>query len=370
MAQEKPRNARWSSTEMVPAVPVKGRAVLVIHGGAGKLIRDRYPEELQEKYHAVLKMALLAGHAVLASGGCALDAVEATITVLEDSPLFNAGKGAVYTKDKKVELDASIMVSHPSAAGDPEGDPSRRTTAVTLLKHVKNPITLAKRLYLARGESSHVLHAAPYAEQLAEKWGCEMMEESYFHTAARDRQYDEIQETHIEDNSGIGEYDAKGTVGAVALDVNGYMAVGTSTGGRAGKLPGRVGDTPVPGAGYWCEQFTVQKKSLLQKVFPFFGSSNTATMGVSGTGNGDFYLRYGVCHDIYARMKYKGDTLEQASKDVLAELGQAGGEGGVIGLTGDGEIIMGMNCSGMFRGWIDLSEGKPRVGIFSDDIVR
>jgi beta-aspartyl-peptidase (threonine type) len=286
---------------------------------------------------------------------------------LEDSPLFNAGKGAVYTKEGKVELDASIMVSHPAAAGDPEGDVSRRTTAVTLLKHVRNPITLAKRLYHARGESDHVLHAAPYAEELAGKLDCEMKEESYFHTPARDKQFEE---THVEDNSGIGDYDAKGTVGAVALDVNGYMAVGTSTGGRAGKLPGRIGDTPVPGAGYWCEQFVVQKKSLLQKVFPFLGGAGTATMGVSGTGNGDFYMRYSVCHDIYARMKYKGEALEQASKDVLAELGQAGGEGGVIGLTGDGEIVMGMNCSGMFRGWIDLSEGKPRVGIFSDDIVH
>jgi beta-aspartyl-peptidase (threonine type) len=355
---------------MVPAVPVKGRAVLVIHGGAGKLIRDRYPAELQEKYHAVLKMALLAGHAVLASGGCALDAVEATIAVLEDSPLFNAGKGAVYTKEGKVEMDASIMVSHPAAAGDPKGDESRRTTAVTMLKQVKNPITLAKKFYHARVESDHVLHAGPYAEKLAEKWGCEMMEESYFHTPARDRQYEERQAQVVEDNSGIGDYDAKGTVGAVALDVNGYMAVGTSTGGRAGKLPGRIGDTPVPGAGYWCEKFVVEKKSLLQKVFPFLGGSGTATMGVSGTGNGDFYLRYSVCHDIYARMKYKGETLERASKDVLAELGHAGGEGGVIGLTGDGEVIMGMNCSGMFRGWIDLSEGKPRVGIFADDIVH
>jgi L-asparaginase / beta-aspartyl-peptidase len=261
------------------------------------------------------------------------------------------------------------MVSHPGAAGvGIEGDLSRRTTAVTGLSHVKNPITLAKRLYLAMDETPHVLHASPNVERLAEKLGCEMMEEKYFHTPARDRQF---QAADTADYAGIADGDAKGTVGAVALDVNGFMAVGTSTGGKGGKLPGRIGDTPIVGAGYWCEQFVAKKKkSLLKRMFPFFKDEVHCGMGVSGTGDGDYFLRYSVCHDIYARMKFNGQDLESASKDVLKELGMNGGEGGVIGLTGEGEIIMGMNCAGMFRGWIDLAEAKPRVGIFCDDRVH
>jgi L-asparaginase / beta-aspartyl-peptidase len=369
MNKELPKISEISSSKSAPVAPgVPRRAVLVIHGGAGNLTRDRYSPELQEKYHAVLKMALEAGHAILSKGGCALDAVEAAINVMEDSPLFNAGKGAVLTREGKVELEASIMVSHPAAAGNSTGTlPTRRTTAVTGLQHVKNPITLAKRLYLAKGETDHVLHAAPHAERLAEKLGCEMTEESYFHTPARDRQFCSADTA---DYAGIADAEAKGTVGAVALDVNGYMAVGTSTGGKGGKLPGRIGDTPIPGSGFWCEKFLAPKKSLLQRVFPFLGGTHEVGMGVSGTGDGDYFLRYNVCHEIYARMKHRGEELEGAAKDVLGELGQNGGEGGVIGLTHEGEIIMGMNCAGMFRGWIDLTEGKPRVGIFSDDHVR
>ena len=359
-------NISWSR-EKVPEVSEKRRAVLVIHGGAGGLRRERYSPELQEKYRAVLKMALEAGHVVLAAGGCALDAVESTIKVLEDSPLFNAGKGAVLTRDGKVELEASIMVSHPHAAGIfNDGEINRRTTAVTMISRVKNPITLAKRLYLESGETEHVLHAAPYVEQLAERLGCEMIEEPYFHTPARDRQF---ASEDTADYAGVGESEAKGTVGAVALDIHGYMAVGTSTGGKGGKLPGRIGDTPIAGGGYWCEQFSVKRKSLLRRIIPFIKSSKQVGMGISGTGDGDYFLRYSICHDIFERMKLKGQKLQRATTDVLAELAKAGGEGGVIGLTRDGEIVMGMNCTGMFRGWIDLSEGIPRIGIFNDDVV-
>ena len=358
-----------SSTEMAPAV--KGRAVLVIHGGAGNLTRDRYGPELRDKYRAVLTLALEEGHAVLARGGCALDAVEAAITVLEDSPLFNAGKGAVLTKEGKVELEASIMVSDPGAAGisPNEGDPTRRTTAVTGISHVKNPISLAKNLYLAADKTPHVLHAAPHAERLAEQLSCEMTEEAYFHTPARDRQF---AAADTADYAGVADGDAKGTVGAVALDVNGFLAVGTSTGGKGGKLPGRIGDTPTVGAGYWCEQFVATRKnSLWKRMIPFVNKKSQVPcgMGVSGTGDGDYFLRYSVCHDIYSRMKFLGENIESATKVVLKDLGMNGGEGGVIGLTGDGEIIMGMNCAGMFRGWIDLADAKPRVGIFSDDRV-
>jgi L-asparaginase / beta-aspartyl-peptidase len=356
-------NSSLSSNEKVP--PVHGKAVLVIHGGAGNLTRDRYPPELQQKYRAALKLALETGHAILARGGCALDVVEAAITIMEDNPLFNAGKGAALTKEGEVELEASIMVSHPGAAGDPTGDPTRRTAAVTMLQHVKNPITLAKKLYLARGDTPHVLHAGPHAERLAELSGCEMVQESYFHTPVRDEQF------VSGDYTGIADVDAKGTVGAVALDVNGYIAVGTSTGGKRGKLPGRIGDSPVPGAGFWSEQFFVKKcKSIWQKIFSMSNNSmENVSMGVSGTGDGDYFLRYAVCHDICERMKLKGQSLDSATKGVLRELGDAGAEGGVIGLSGEGDIVMGMNCAGMFRGWIDVAEGKARVAVFCDDRV-
>jgi len=334
------------------------------------LTRDRYSPTLQAQYRAALQLALEAGHKVLSEGGCALDAVEAAINSMENNPLFNAGKGAVLSTDGKVELEASVMVNHPLASGDGGLDVSRRTTSVTLVSRVKNPISLAKQLFLKAEDTQHVFHAAPHVEMLAERFGCEMVEESYFHTPARDRQFEDAQ---TGDYAGLGsdESEAKGTVGAVALDVNGFMAVGTSTGGKGGKLPGRIGDTPIPGAGYWCETFLAKRKTtLLQKIFPCLGREEEEIgMGVSGTGDGDYFLRYAVCHDVFERMKWKGDTLEESVKDVLRELGQHGGEGGMIGLTGEGEVVMGMNCGGMFRGWIDLAEGVPRVGIFSDDHV-
>jgi beta-aspartyl-peptidase (threonine type) len=349
---------------------VPGKAVLVIHGGAGGLRREAYPPHLREKYEATLRMALNAGHAILSGGGCALDAVEATISILEDSPLFNAGKGAVLTQEGKCELEASIMVSHPRAAGVERGDMTRRTTAVTLISRVKNPISLAKALYLNPGDTGHVLHSAPNVETLAQGYGLEMVDETYFHTPARDQQFLSNQTA---DYAGVGDAEAKGTVGAVALDLNGFIAVGTSTGGKGGKLPGRVGDTPIAGAGYWCEQFQTRKRRTgWRRLIPFMRSRGVENvgMGISGTGDGDFFIRYATCHDILSRMKYRGEKLEEATLTVLGELRENGGEGGVIGLTNNGEVVMGMNCTGMFRGWIDLAEGKPRVGIFCDDLVQ
>jgi beta-aspartyl-peptidase (threonine type) len=364
MGQDLSKRSTVSSAKVFTETKMKGQAVLVIHGGAGKITRDRYPPNLQEKYRVALKSALEAGHTVLSSGGCSLDAVEAAINSMENNPLFNAGKGAVLTRDGKVELEASVMVSSPAAAGSADIDVSRRTTAVTMLSRVKNPITLAKRLYLAPEKTRHVIHAAPYAETVAEGLGCSMVEESYFHTPARDHQFTAGGDA---DYAGIG--DAKGTVGAVALDINGNLAVGTSTGGVGGKLPGRIGDTPIAGAGYWCEEFTV-KKSLFQRMLPWRSTSAKKGMAVSGTGDGDYFLRYAVCHDMFERMKVGGQTLERAASDVLKEMGRAGGDGGAIGVTHDGQVVMEMNCEGMFRGWIDLNEGKPRVGVFLDELVQ
>jgi L-asparaginase / beta-aspartyl-peptidase len=335
--------------ETTPSCDISPRGVLVIHGGAGELCPDRYPPELQAQYRVSLRAALLAGHKILSAGGSALDAVEATICVLEDDPLFNSGRGAVLNAAGKVELDASVMCSFP--------DETRRTASVTLVNRTKNPIRLAKMAYLSSEDTVHVVHSAPYIETLAEKWGLEMVQESYFHTPTRDEQYA---------NKNTGDYTgaAKGTVGAVALDSNGHMAVGTSTGGKGGKLPGRIGDTPIPGAGYWCSDLPASRQSH------FLRRERTTGMGISGTGDGDYFLRYAVCHEIYARMNLLGEDLESAARHVLREVGNVGGQGGVVGLTAEGEVVMEMNCSGMFRGWIDLNEGVPRVGIFSEDIVE
>jgi isoaspartyl peptidase/L-asparaginase-like protein (Ntn-hydrolase superfamily) len=140
--------------------------------------------------------------------------------------------------------------------------------------------------------------------------------------------------------------------------------------GLGGKLPGRIGDTPIPGAGYWCEDYNDTKKSILQRLLPFLQSSERKGLAVGGTGDGDYFLRYAVCHSIFEKMKLQGYSLERAAGEVLTDVGLAGGEGGVIGVTHEGQVVMEMNCAGMFRGWIDLKEGKARVGVFADEIAQ
>jgi beta-aspartyl-peptidase (threonine type) len=270
---------------------------------------------------------------VLEANGSALDAVVAAIRIMEDSPLFNAGKGAVFTADGKNELDAAIMDGTGLRAG-----------AVAGVTHVKNPITLARRVMDA---SPHVMLTGAGAEAFAKQQGLELVEESYFFTQSR---WDALQRakqaearppTGLRDDEGDRKF---GTVGAVALDRQGRMAAGTSTGGMTNKRWGRVGDAPIIAAGTYAN----------------------ARCGVSATGHGEYFIRNVVAYDICARMEYRGETLEQAARYVVMEkLVAQQGEGGVIAMDAYGNYTMPFNSSGMYRGRIGR-DGVPEVAIFRE----
>ncbi|GIV62114.1 MAG: isoaspartyl peptidase/L-asparaginase [Rhodothermaceae bacterium] len=312
---------------------------LAIHGGAGTIRqRDMTPEQ-EARYRAVLEQALRAGHRILAEGGTSLDAVVAAVTVLEDSPLFNAGKGAVFTHEGTVELDAAIMDGATRNAG-----------AVAGVKHIRNPILLARRVMEA---SPHVLMIGEGAEAFAREQGFEMVPNEYFYTDRRRAQLEQIRAR--EDDLGravpAGETlspgaDKFGTVGAVALDQAGNLAAATSTGGMANKRFGRVGDVPVIGAGTYADN---------------------ATCAVSATGHGEYFIRGVVAHDIAAMMAYGGATLETAARTVIMEkLTAMGGTGGVIALDRQGNLAMPFNTEGMYRGHIDAA-GNVTIGIYGTD---
>jgi beta-aspartyl-peptidase (threonine type) len=303
---------------------------MVIHGGAGTIERGSLTPEREREYHATLTEALRAGHAVLAGGGAALDAVEAAIRVLEDSPLFNAGKGAVFTAEGRNELDAAIM--------DGTG---LRSGAVAGVTHVRNPINLARRVMEA---SPHVMLTGAGAEEFARTQGMELVDESYFFTQSR---WDALQRAKQAErrapgaaaSAGEGKF---GTVGAVALDRQGRLAAGTSTGGMTNKRWGRVGDAPIIGAGTYAN----------------------ARCGVSATGHGEFFIRNVVAYDICARVEYRGETLEEAARWVVMEkLVAQKGEGGVIAMDAYGNYTMPFNSSGMYRGHIGR-DGVPATAIY------
>jgi beta-aspartyl-peptidase (threonine type) len=292
------------------------KAVLVAHGGAGTITRASMTPESEKQYRDGLEQALKAGHAVIARGGTSIDAVEAAIRVLEDNPLFNAGKGAVFTHDGKNELDASIMEGKTKRAGSVAG--------VTI---IKNPITTARAMMVGRG-----------AELFATKMGLEIVDPSYFWT---ERRWKALQrELQKEQQS-----KPIGTVGAVAVDKDGNLAAGTSTGGMTNKQYGRVGDAPIIGAGNYAEN---------------------ESCAVSATGHGEFFIRWTVAYDIAALMKYRGLTVQQAGEEVInRKLKAAGGEGGVIALDAKGNFAMPFNSEGMYRGWIG-QDGVPHVLIYRD----
>lgn len=313
---------------------------IVIHGGAGVIKRESLTPEREAEMRAKLEEALRAGHAVLAKGGNSVDAVAAAIVILEDSPLFNAGKGAVFTHDGKNELDASIMNGATREAG-----------AVAGVTHVKNPILLARRVMQA---SPHVMMVGAGAEEFAKTQGLELVPESYFRTDERWEQLQRALEqekaspTH-QPSSGVqpdpvtGEYKF-GTVGAVALDMAGHLAAGTSTGGMTNKRYGRVGDSPVIGAGTYADP----------------------RCAVSATGHGEFFIRYTVARDICARVEYQGVSLEKAADTVINDvLVKAGGEGGVISMDSQGHVATPFNSPGMYRGYMG-EDGSPTVAIFKD----
>jgi beta-aspartyl-peptidase (threonine type) len=286
--------------------------VIAIHGGAGVMRRDK-PGARQR---AVLKQALDAGYAVLRTGGTSLDAVTAALVVLEDSPLFNAGRGSCFNADGEIEMDASVMEGERLRAG-----------AVAAVRRIRNPV-LAARLVMEK--TRHVLLAGDGAERLARQHGLKLEAPAYFHTALRRAALARNLKSH------------HGTVGAVALDRDGNLAAATSTGGYTGKLPGRIGDSPLIGAGSYADN---------------------RACAVSGTGLGEAFIRAAVAHDIAARMRYRGDSLAAAARAALANVKKLGGDGGLIAVDARGNVAMPFNSQGMYRAAIDR-RGRMTIGIF------
>jgi len=295
---------------------------LVIHGGAGTILKQNTPKEKETAYTEKLNEALSTGYKILETGGTSLDAVNAVINILEDSPLFNAGKGAVLTEKGEAELDASIMDGKTLAAG-----------AVAGLKHIRNPINLA-RLVMEKGQN--VMLIGEGAEEFAKQNGYEFVDNKYFITEERWQQYLKIKEAQDKKH---------GTVGCVALDKNGNLSAGTSTGGRMMKSFGRVGDAPIIGAGTY---------------------ANNNTCAVSATGHGEYFIRLGVARDISSLIEYKNYTVDQAANEVIHnKLAKLGGTGGVIAIDKNGNVSMPFNTEGMFRGYY-ISNGKPFIKMFKD----
>jgi beta-aspartyl-peptidase (threonine type) len=296
---------------------------IVIHGGAGVIDPARMTPERAAGYRAGLAAALDAGYAVLEQGGAALDAVTAAVRILEDDPQFNAGRGAVLDEGGDAELDAAIMDGAGPRAG-----------AVAAVTHVRNPIELAR---LVMEKSPHVLLVAEGAEDFALEQGVSLVPRGYFRTEARERQLEEARRAQHHKEGG-------GTVGAVALDRAGRLAAGTSTGGLTNKHRGRVGDSPLIGAGTYADQ----------------------SCAVSGTGDGEYYIRQVLAYDICALTEYRGLPLAEAVRRVIHEkLTRAGGEGGVIALDRTGRLAMDFNSVGMFRGARD-SHGHRELGVYRD----
>ncbi|CAG8497669.1 17742_t:CDS:2, partial [Racocetra persica] len=321
---------------------------LVIHGGAGVIDRANFPESKQKEYLDALKESLLVGYEVLRKGGSSFDAVVASVIVMEDCPFFNAGKGSVFTISGKNELEASIM----------HGVDSHPAGACTLLKTVKNPIILAKTL-LQDPENPHVFLGGIEAENYAKSKGLEMVDPGYFWTKHRWKQHlDGLEKKDLipENLRMLNNLDAGdssdndpnpiGTVGAVAVDIDGIISTATSTGGFNNKKDGRIGDTPLIACGTWADN---------------------ETCGVSGTGNGEFFIRHSVAYDVAARMKYLEESVQDAASNVIEHLSKVGGIGGVIALDKYGNFAMPFNTEGMFRGYIRISEGIPYANVFKDE---
>jgi len=307
---------------------------LVIHGGAGTIDRSSMTPEKEHEYRAGLERALTAGYAILKRGGSSLDATQAAVRVLEDDPHFNAGRGSVFTSAGTNEMDASIMDGKTLRAG-----------AVASVKHIKNPIALAR---LVMEKSPHIMLDCAGAEAFAEANGIGFVDQKYFFTQER---WDALQrvkaaEKHRASGDGksfiITDQDRHGTVGAVALDKEGNLAAATSTGGMTNKLPGRIGDTPVIGAGTY---------------------ANNQTCAVSCTGDGEYFVRVGAAHEVSALIQYRGLKLREAAQTALDEVKQLGGTGGLIAIDGKGDVALQFNTSGMYRGYVD-GNGKLVIEIY------
>ncbi len=314
---------------------------LAIHGGAGTLRPEDFPKAQADEARAHLQAALAAGGAVLVGDGSAMDAVEAAVHVLEDSPHFNAGHGAVFTHDATIEMDAAIMDGKTRAAG-----------AIAGVKHIRNPISLARAVM---EKSAHVFLVGKGAEAFALANGFSAVDATYFHTERRMRELRAVQALEAANGASFGVLEASdlkipdkkfGTVGAVACDRAGNLAAATSTGGLTNKRWGRIGDAPIIGAGTYADN---------------------GTCAVSATGHGEYFIRACVASDIAARMRYGQHTLLQAASDVVnGSLVEFGGKGGIIAVDGHGNITLPFNTNGMYRGhW---REGESaHVAIYRDD---
>jgi len=310
---------------------------LVIHGGAGTILKKNMSEELESEYIEKLKESLHAGYTVLENQGSSLDAIQAAITILEDSPLFNAGKGAVFTNAGTNELDAAIMDGKTLNAG-----------AVAGVKRIKNPLYLAR---LVMEKSPHVLLTGEGAEAFAEENGIELISPDYFFTEQRWEQLQQLKEQQDKSVSDLMQQNINtesanhlfGTVGCVALDQEGNLAAGTSTGGLTNKRFGRVGDVPIIGAGTY---------------------ANNQTCAVSATGEGEYFIRSVIAYDISALMDYRKMSLQNAADRVIMEkLTDLGGTGGIIAIDNNGHIAISFNTSGMYRGYIDM-DGEMSIKIY------
>lgn len=300
--------------------------VLLVHGGAG-VIRHDMDAATESAVRAALAEALRVGHARLVAGGSALDAVAAAVVVLEDSPHFNAGHGAVFTHAGINELDAAIMDGASLRAG-----------AVAGLRHVRNPVLLARTVL---EHSPHVMLAGEGAETFAREQGITLVDAAYFRTERRRRELQEAQHQQVEGE----KVDHYGTVGAVALDMRGQLAAATSTGGMTDKRWGRIGDSPVIGAGTYAN----------------------AACAMSGTGWGEFYIRTAAAHAVCMRVAGMGQSVQQASETVInREIPALGGSGGAIVLGADGSFALPFNTGGMFRSWVG-ADATPRVAIRPDE---
>ena len=301
---------------------------LVIHGGAGVIERARITAEKDKEVRAALNRSLEAGSEILEKGGTAMDAAEAAIMVLENDPNFNAGRGSVFTYKGRNEMDAAIMNGETRAAG-----------AIAGATSTKNPVLLARAVM---DHSPHVMLSREGANEFSREQGLEQATQEYFATAERKRQLEELKARKV----GYFDIDMKyGTVGAVAVDQDGNTAAATSTGGLTGKRWGRIGDSPIIGAGTYADN---------------------RACAISATGAGEYFIRLGVAHEICARMRFKEEDAKTAADHVIKELGELGGSGGVIVTAPDGTAAWSYNTPGMYRGKA-TSAGVKMVGIYGDE---
>ena len=334
----------------VPAVAqeVEGRWTIAIHGGAGVIERGQLTPEREAEYRAALTAAIEAGSTVLENGGSAVDAVQAAIELMEDDPLFNAGRGAVFTADGTNSLDAAIMDGETLAAGSVAG-----------VSRTRHPIALARAVM---EQSGHVMLAGEGADAFSVSAGLEQVEPAWFFT---ERRWGQLVQTLADRGLPIPERPAGspvaadqsaaldgddhrfGTVGVVAVDTQGRIAAGTSTGGTTAKRWGRIGDTPVIGAGTWAGR----------------------GCAVSATGTGEYFIRLTVARDICSLVELNDMPINEATEAVIGELGALGGDGGVVALTADGSVAFTMNTSGMYRGWAD-QDSEPAVAIYADEDIQ